>query len=273
MFGFPGLAGCRHTGSYPAGVWGVHPFWKSYTFSCNSRLTFPGPIVRISPTELHIDEPDYYEELFSQHKPRNKSLFYLNQFDLPGSGFGTEDHKLHRLRRAAINPFLSKRSVERLHPMLTFMIEKLCNRIEEFRESGQPMSMRQVYMCLTTDVVTLYTLNHSWNHLDSPDFSPMWVETIKATAASGHVMKQLPFIFPIIRALPRKLVSAMNPGMLLLLEFQDVCSHPFPNKITGLAELHARGSRKTRKMSSTAFINPTQNTKILASTRPSFTLL
>ena len=83
------------------------------------------------------------------------------------------------------------------------------------------MPMRSVYMCLTTDVVTLYALNHSWNHLDSPDFSPMWVETIKATAAAGHLMKQAPWIFPVIRALPRAIVKWMDPRMLLLLEFQD----------------------------------------------------
>jgi hypothetical protein len=182
-----------------------------------------GPIVRISPNELHVDEPDYYEELYSSIKPRNKYTYYLNQFALPGSGFGTEGFKLHRARRSAINPFLSKQSVARLQPMLTFMVEKLCNRIEEFRKTGQPMPMRQVYMCLTTDVVTLYCLNRSWNHLDSLDFSPVWVETIKATAASGHLMKNFPWVFPIIRALPRSVVHAMDPGLVLLLEFQDVC--------------------------------------------------
>lgn len=108
--------------------------------------------------------------------------------------------------------------------MLMFMIEKLCNRIEEFQKSGQPMPMRQVYMCLTTDVVTLYALNRSWNHLDSPDFSPFWVETIKATAGAGHLMKQFPFVFPVIRALPRWVVGAMDPGMNLLLDFQEVCA-------------------------------------------------
>lgn len=199
-----------------------------------TKLTLPGPIVRISPYELHIDEPDYYEELYSQHKPRNKSEFYLNQFGLPGAGFGTADHKLHRARRAAMNPFLSKRSVERLQPMLNFMIEKLCGRIEEYRATAEPMSMRQVFMCLTTDVVTLYALNRSWNHLDSKDFSPVWVETIKATASAGHIMKQFPFIFPIIRALPRSVVRAMDPGMLLLLEFQDVSA----SSIFLLAILH-----------------------------------
>jgi len=103
------------------------------------------------------------------------------------------------------------------------MIEKLCGRIDEFKKSGQPMSMRQVYMCLTTDVVTLYSLNRSWNHLDSPDFSPLWVETIKATGAAGHIMKQFPWLFSVIRALPRNVVGAMDPGMLLLLDFQAVC--------------------------------------------------
>lgn len=184
---------------------------------------FSGPIIRISPNELHIDEPDYYEELYSQHKPRNKSTFFVNQFGLPGSSSGTVDHKLHRVRRAALNPFLSKQTIARLQPMLTFMIEKLCSRIEEFRKSSQPMLMRRVYMCLTTDVVVLYSLGRSWNHLDNPDFSPVWVETVKAIAAAGHLMKQFPWIFSVIRALPKSVVGAMGPGMLLLLDSQEAC--------------------------------------------------
>lgn len=117
------------------------------------------------------------------------------------------------------------------------MIEKLCGRIDEFKISRQPMPMRQVYMCLTTDVVTLYSLNRSWNHLDSPDFSPLWVETIKATGAAGHIMKQLPWLFSVIRALPRNVVGAMDPGMLLLLDFQAVC-HLLILSQAGLTELN-----------------------------------
>jgi hypothetical protein len=46
-----------------------------------------GPIIRISPNELHIDQPDYYEKLYSQHEPRDKSEYYLSQFQLPASSF------------------------------------------------------------------------------------------------------------------------------------------------------------------------------------------
>src|SRR5271168_2092871 len=110
-----------------------------YFFVATIKLIVPGPIIRISPYELHIDEPDYYEELYSQHKPRNKYPFYTNQFNNPEATFSAIDYRLHRVRRAALNPFMSKQTVARLQPMLTHMIEKLCNRIEEFRKSGEPM--------------------------------------------------------------------------------------------------------------------------------------
>jgi hypothetical protein len=72
----------------------------------------------------------------------------------------------------ALNPFLSKQTVTRIQPMLTYMTDKLCNRIEEFRTSGQQMPIHLVYSCLTTDTVTLIALNHNRHLLDSPDFSP-----------------------------------------------------------------------------------------------------
>jgi cytochrome P450 len=117
-----------------------------------------GPITRISPYGLHIDDPDYYDELYSQHKPRNKYQFFVNQLGLYGSAFATVDHRLHRIRRAAVNPFFSKQAVARLEPMLNFMIEKFCRRIEEHRKLAKPMPIRRAYMCLATDIITLYAL-------------------------------------------------------------------------------------------------------------------
>src|SRR5271156_6074460 len=179
-----------------------------------------GPIIRISPYELHIDDPDYYDELYSQHKPRDKYLFLVNQFGLPESVFSTVDHKLHRPRRAALNPFFSKQTVARLQPMLHFMIEKLCGRIEECRKSGQPMPMREAYMCLATDIITLYAHNHSWNLLDSPDFAPSWLQTIHGTETSTHLLRHFNFLLSVFRALPDKVTAAINPGVLQLLKYQ-----------------------------------------------------
>jgi hypothetical protein len=107
------------------------------------------------------------------------------------------------------------------------MIEKLCARIEEATKLGKPMPMREVYMCLATDVITLYALNHSWNLLDSPDFSSFWLETIQASEAAGHFLKHFPFMLSVFRALPHKVIAVMNPGMLMLLQWQKVSSGHF----------------------------------------------
>src|SRR5271154_1227253 len=197
-----------------------------------------GPIIRISPYELHIDDPDYYEELYSQHKPRDKYLFAVRQFGLPASVFTTVDHKLYRARRAALNPFFSKQAVARLLPMLHFMIEKLCGRIEESRKLGRPMPMREAYLCLTTDIITLYSFNHSWNLLDSPDFAPLFLRTVRSTAASTHLLKHFNFLLNVFKALPNKAIAAMNPGVLLLLKWQNVSSAPTPHCVKADSALH-----------------------------------
>ena len=182
-----------------------------------------GPIIRISPYELHIDEPDYYEELYS-YKPRNKYAFYVSQFGLPGSTFSTVDYRFHRVRRGALSPFFSKQNVNHLEPMISYMVEKFCVRVDACRKSGEPMPMRQAYMCLTTDIITLYALNRSWNHLDSPDFSPFWVETLKAIVKVAIIAKFFPWILPLSQALPMSVTKATNPGMAMLLDFQHVRS-------------------------------------------------
>ena len=100
------------------------------------------------------------------------------------------------------------------------MITKLCGRIDEFKESGLPMPAKLVYQCLTTDIVTLYTLNHSWHHLDSSDFSQLWVKTVKSLADLGHLLQHFPWLSAVLRAIPESITGAINPGMLLVINFE-----------------------------------------------------
>ena len=130
----------------------------SIHISSYNKLTSSGPIIRISPHQLHVYDPVFYEELYSQHKVRHKYAYFLDRFQLPGSAFGSVDHKLHRERRAALNKYLSKQTIKKLEPMLLDMLDKLCGRIEEFREKGEKLDMRIVYQCFSTDVITLVCL-------------------------------------------------------------------------------------------------------------------
>ncbi|CZT10519.1 related to cytochrome P450 CYP3/CYP5/CYP6/CYP9 subfamilies [Rhynchosporium agropyri] len=191
-----------------------------YTFKIRELHKKYGPIIRISPYELHVDDPEFYETLFSWTAPRNKYEYYTVQFGTPKANFSTVDHHLHRLRRQPQNKFFSRASILRLEPIINGMIEKLCSRIDRFKTSGEPMPLDLAYRCLTTDVVTKYALNKSWDYLDSENFSPKWFETIKATAGMGHLIKQANWILPVVRALPDSVMSRLSPDMMLILDWQ-----------------------------------------------------
>ncbi|TVY80571.1 Cyrochrome P450 monooxygenase [Lachnellula suecica] len=180
-----------------------------------------GPIVRISPNELHVNDPDFYATLFSTNAPRNKFPFYVDQFALPGSGFSTIDHYHHRLRRQPLSPFFSKKSVQRLEPRISQMIEKLCSRIDEFKRSGQPVPMRLAYSCMTTDLITLYAFDAHSKHLDDKDFSPEWNKTIGSVTALGNTMKQIPWVYTMVDFLPDSVVAALSSDMARLIDWQN----------------------------------------------------
>jgi len=194
-------------------------------------LTIPGPIIRISPYELHVDDPDFYEQLYSRSSPRDKYQYYTVQNGVPKSAFGTVDHRLHRLRRQPLNSFFSKQSIFRLEPVIFPMIEKLCVRIDQFKQTGLPMPIRLGYQCLATDIITRYAFNKDGKFLDSPDFSPCWFRTIKATAESGHLIKQFPCLLSVLAAFPEWAMSRLLPDIMLILKWQQV-NPPFAYDFT-----------------------------------------
>ncbi len=183
-----------------------------------------GPIIRINPYEIHIDDPegDFYHTVFSGTGVRDKHFWYASQFGTPESGLGTINHHLHRHRRRALNPSFSKASIVRLTPVIWSKIERLCSRFDEFRGTDQPVNVRLAYTCLTTDVITSYAFNRCWNHLDKPDFSPNWCKTLVNGSKMTRWTKQFPWMLETMKKMPQALVGFFDPGMLLVFDVMNV---------------------------------------------------
>ena len=93
-------------------------------------MLFPGPIVRIRPDILHVNDPKFMDQLFAgSGKRREKYQTTLNAILAPGSVLATKEHDLHRRRRAAVNPFFSKLSVRRVEPTIQRTLSKLISRM------------------------------------------------------------------------------------------------------------------------------------------------
>lgn len=179
--------------------------------------------MRISPFEVHINDPQYHETVYSLTSPRNKSEWFVKYLDVPKSTFATVDHKLHRLRRSAISPYFSKQKVQGLEPLLRGKVKKLCGRVREFSGTGKPLMIEHAYTCFMTDIITEYTCAQCWNYLDIPDLFPEWHKTIKDVMEIGMITRHIPWAIVPLFFLPEWFVSRTFPKVMRAKKYRKKC--------------------------------------------------
>lgn len=185
-------------------------------------MTCVGPIVRISPYELHINDPDFYDELYVLGSVRNtmKYLWAVRMFGRSTSTFGTSEHDLHRFRRSALSPFFSKSSVQRLEPTVQSVADKLVSRLEILRGSGSNINLIDAFSALAGDVIGHYAFAKSLGFMDSPHFAPHWHKAMMDVSENGYLLVHFTWIEPLLRSMPLWLVRLMNPQIISLIEMQ-----------------------------------------------------
>lgn len=136
-------------------------------------LSCAGPIIRINPWAVHINDPDFIDEAYPGGGRRvDKPPRYAAMFGITAASFATSLHEQHRVRRGLINSFFSKRSITKFEPAIQSAVDRLCSRFEGFRKSGEPLNLRYVYMALGTDVINRYCFATSKFYLNDEDFHP-----------------------------------------------------------------------------------------------------
>jgi hypothetical protein len=138
------------------------------------------------------------------------------------SGFCTIDHNLHRQRRSAMDPFFSKQRIQLLEPSIQAQVDKLCARLEEFKGTEKVLRIRDAYSCFASDIVMDYCTGSSLNHLNSPNFLPLWRETLQGANEAGVTYKYFPWLLKIMKLAPKGLVQKAFPGLALIYAFEEV---------------------------------------------------
>jgi cytochrome P450 len=116
----------------------------------------------------------------------------VNGFGSTLSGFGTVDHDLHCLRRAAINPFVSKQKVTALQPVIQRLVDKLCTKLENIRGSDEVVPIECALDAFTMDVTTKYSIDRSFGYLDNPGWSSDFRELERAFGETAYMQRMFP---------------------------------------------------------------------------------
>ncbi|QDS72870.1 hypothetical protein FKW77_007434 [Venturia effusa] len=179
----------------------------------NKKLSLPnqGPIIRITPNELHVNDPDYYSTLYERSGRRDKYVYFSGRFGFASDSLSTVDHYTHRMRRKALNPFFSDKKISDFQPVIRTKLLKFCRKLADYQRHGRILPMNRGWMALTTDTITEYAFGRAYNHLDSPDFQDTMEEALQAIYTTGQFALHFPIVFPILDSLPDWFVMRVQP--------------------------------------------------------------
>jgi hypothetical protein len=180
--------------------------------------------VRISPFELHVNDPDFYDEIYtSAARPRDKYEWQIKSGDSAQAMGFTVSHDLHRMRRTAVDYFFSTRSVTQLEHVVQGKIGRLCERIEEFKSKKTPLNLTVAFLALTMDIIETYSFGCSSDLLDLPEFSPEWRDTITAVMSKTALMNHFGWIPKLVRLIPESVLEKQEPAVAKMNSLKRVC--------------------------------------------------
>lgn len=172
-----------------------------------------GPIVRISPSELHIHDLESIDKIYTQEGRWDKYAFPIVAFGSLDTVHSTLKHDAHRRRRAALNPFFSKQKVATLEPLVGEKIDQLSRRLQEFVSSASVLSLGTAYSALTMDIVTAYTMIKGQDNLEAKDFNQGIVEAVKGAIEMWQWGKHIPVIIWLYERTPVWMIRKLSVHM------------------------------------------------------------
>ncbi|KAJ4385468.1 hypothetical protein N0V93_009896 [Gnomoniopsis smithogilvyi] len=182
----------------------------AYTFKIAELHKKHGPIVRISPHELHISDATYYERLYRQEGLWNKYAWANKAFGVPNSTITCVDHTIHKRRREPLERFMSRANVIKNIDIVQRLTERLSGRIEEYAGKTKPINLGNAISAFVRDVATEFLLDKTYDNLGSEDFNEGMTAVFQG---GGHVWrwtKHMPWFGPLMKSMPTSVIEKIG---------------------------------------------------------------
>lgn len=182
----------------------------------------PGAIVRINPIHLHIDDPDYFDEIYAGgSRKRDKCGFFM-----PGSGpqhlmagITTIDHDLHKLRRTALGPFFSRGAIRNLEPVISSKVDRVIDRLHQGHVNGSVMNLSNLHAAMTLDIISTYCFGESMGALDDLNYAKAWRKMLVDSSFMTPLGRQFPWVIRFLAKVGPRLREFLAPGFSPVMSF------------------------------------------------------
>jgi hypothetical protein len=182
-----------------------------------------GPIVRISPWEVHIRDAEFYNELFTAKSKFNKMPHLSHRLGHPKATVDAIEHDYHRRRRAAVAPFFTRQKIIDFSPYTGSRINKLRTIFEtQYKGTGKVVCLNEVWGAYVTDVLTWYIYALSYDFLDYPGFEAPFTTAIHNLLYSIPFATSFPTLAKWLQKLPEWMLVSLDPTMKPVFKFRHV---------------------------------------------------
>ncbi|KAJ5738022.1 benzoate 4-monooxygenase cytochrome P450 [Penicillium malachiteum] len=174
-----------------------------------------GPVIRVNPNEIHISDPYFFDQVFNQTNGRADKPINVAEAFGPFSGIlATPSHDLHRLRRSAVSPFFSKKSVNDLVPVIWKPITMLLERLHHASVTGEVLNIKYFYAAVTMDLINSSCFARDPMIVKLPDFGSKSVDDVDGFLVVSLLNLHIPSFMRITYSLPAlaKQVEAIRHG-------------------------------------------------------------
>ncbi|ERF75990.1 hypothetical protein EPUS_01356 [Endocarpon pusillum Z07020] len=190
-----------------------------------------GPIVRINPHELHVNDPFFIEELYSGSAKKRDKYKWVGRATLrlyprpahfiiakliptvPDSLVATVPHDHHRKRRAAINPYFSKASIRKLDPVIQNTLVALLKRMDQSAKSPDVFHASLAYKAVTCDIITEFSFGVSTDYMARNDYEHSFFKAVDDHLHMSWMMAYIAWLGPAMNSLPPSIMGLIYPGL------------------------------------------------------------
>jgi cytochrome P450 len=217
---FPGpkLAGATYLYEF---YYDLYPHKLRYLWQIEKLHKIYGPIVRINPAHLHINDPDFLDDIYAsgKHKRNRDAWFYRSERNGPlgWSLFQTVDHDVHRMRRAALSPFFSKRNIQALEGLILGKVDELTERFAIAHQNAEIVPLLHAAGALTMDIISVYAYGKDVGKLQRADWAGEELEAYSKLSQLGPFGRHFSWISKMILVmLPVYVVERISPAAALI---------------------------------------------------------
>ncbi|PNP85900.1 hypothetical protein FNYG_00956 [Fusarium nygamai] len=180
-----------------------------------------GPIARMSPNRVHIDDPNFYHKVYSTGTKflKEPAMFrYAGELDaLPF----IMDPTAHKVRRGIVDPMFSPRAIKDFSPLALQIIKGALKKIGDSYETGKPVSLKRLESNFAMDIIMKLCFGKDMNCTQGKEGTEALVDSMVALTHSFSLIKHFPTLGKIMQSFPTHVLTYIIPGFV---EFRNPCA-------------------------------------------------